>query len=35
MFPDTDAGTRGDHQHLTLVTRWFEQLDAGGGQAAK
>jgi serine/threonine-protein kinase len=26
MFPDVDAGTRGDHQHLTLVTGWFNQL---------
>jgi serine/threonine-protein kinase len=26
MFPDTDAGTKGDHQHLTLVTHWFDQI---------
>ena len=26
MFPDAESGTRGDHQHLTLVTRWFDQL---------
>ena len=35
MFPDADAGTRGDHPHLTLVTRWFDQLESRGGRAAK
>ncbi|HEX2463027.1 MAG TPA: protein kinase, partial [Thermoanaerobaculia bacterium] len=28
MFQDTDPGERSEHQHLTLVTRWFEQLES-------
>ena len=27
MFPDPSKEGRDDHQHLTLVTRWFEELE--------
>jgi serine/threonine-protein kinase len=26
MFPDVEAGAKGGHQHLTLLTGWFDQL---------
>jgi hypothetical protein len=27
MFPDPTKEGRDDHQHITLVTRWFEELE--------
>ncbi len=33
MFPDEGSGTKADHQHLTLVTRWFDQLRSTGPAA--
>jgi hypothetical protein len=34
MFPQVDARTKsGVRQHLTLVTRWFDQLEAIGGMS--
>jgi serine/threonine-protein kinase len=28
MFPDLEAGAKGGHQHLTLLTGWFGQLQS-------
>jgi serine/threonine-protein kinase len=35
MFPDEDAGAKGEHQHLTLVTRWFDQLRSLSGRGSQ
>ena len=35
MFPNTGGGSRSDHQHLTLVTRWFDQVQSVAGRGSK
>jgi serine/threonine-protein kinase len=35
MFPDVGGETQSDHQHLTLVTRWFDQLRSVAAPGSK
>jgi Tol biopolymer transport system component len=35
MFPDSEWAARGNHTHITLVTRWFDQLARAVASDAK
>jgi hypothetical protein len=35
MFPDSQKAGRGDHAHITLVTRWFDELERMTRRSAK